>query len=363
MGKEAYTVNFDKANYHAPVPAGDKQDVFKGRERDIRDGMLRYLSEYRLGVRFDEFFYRKERDLLTGEVHFAANESGPVRNKFYKAIREKERNGLSGRREIAECLGFKKLEDKLTENSEDSLFIWVSPPGPKAEGYGDYSFTFVGQAVRDQSTGEEKIRVVPYRNILSQEEHRNYLKYFDRKAESFKTDVDFLSNPVIFPPTEEIKSPEDLLRFIGEKESISMEWSKRLLNEVGPLVERYISQVKSGASDKDLIKTRNAIENFTIAVRNRIIGRNYLVNEGPVSNEDLDNAIEIYGNYEPPEVAGSCGSTSKTLMEFQEESGKSWEYHSGSCVNCGAEDVMVGPCNICKKCEKEFDKKEKAARG
>lgn len=30
----------------------------------------------------------------------------------------------------------------------------------------------------------------------------------------------------------------------------------------------------------------------------------------------------------------------------------SWEYHSGNCINCGARNVPVGPCSICKSCEK-----------
>lgn len=29
-----------------------------------------------------------------------------------------------------------------------------------------------------------------------------------------------------------------------------------------------------------------------------------------------------------------------------------WEYHKGSCVNCSKEGVDVGPCDICKTCEK-----------
>lgn len=29
-----------------------------------------------------------------------------------------------------------------------------------------------------------------------------------------------------------------------------------------------------------------------------------------------------------------------------------WEYYTGSCVNCGAKNVEVGPCDICKVCEK-----------
>jgi hypothetical protein len=31
-----------------------------------------------------------------------------------------------------------------------------------------------------------------------------------------------------------------------------------------------------------------------------------------------------------------------------------WEYHKGDCAKCGAKNVDVGPCKICRKCEKLF---------
>ncbi len=29
-----------------------------------------------------------------------------------------------------------------------------------------------------------------------------------------------------------------------------------------------------------------------------------------------------------------------------------WDYHTGNCANCGARNIEVGPCEICKACEK-----------
>ena len=31
-----------------------------------------------------------------------------------------------------------------------------------------------------------------------------------------------------------------------------------------------------------------------------------------------------------------------------------WEYHTGSCVVCGTSNLLVGPCKICKTCEKKL---------
>jgi hypothetical protein len=63
---------------------------------------------------------------------------------------------------------------------------------------------------------------------------------------------------------------------------------------------------------------------------------------------------------------GSCPGKSNSELVGESVPGKSfvtdafgniretttkWEYHTGTCVNCGASGVAVGPCNICKTCE------------
>jgi len=66
--------------------------------------------------------------------------------------------------------------------------------------------------------------------------------------------------------------------------------------------------------------------------------------------------------------SGSCGiSNSRALkntgrlsspFNFFFSGGKSegkWEYHLGSCRVCHAESVEVGPCSVCKICERKFD--------
>ncbi len=358
MSKEAYTVAFDRESYHAPIAVGrQREDVLAGREKDIKEGMLKYLAEYRLGVKFDEFYYRQEKNPLSGEEYLAANEPGPVKRKFKKAIASRMKHGLPVHREEAECRGFEKLEQELANTDKCKLFVWVSYPGSKEEGYGDYSFTFVGQTVVTES-GERKIRVIPYRNVLSLEEHRDYLARLDPKARVFHSDVDFLANPVVFSPTAEFKTPEDIIRFIGEKEEISTAWSNRLSKYINPLINRYLELIKANAGEKELRKTRNAIENFTISVKNKIMSTKKTVAEGPVTKEELDETITLWGREEPPQVAGSCGITKLTLMEYQ-ETNKSWEYHRGDCVLCESKNVEVGPCNICKRCEKKIDEKER----
>lgn len=363
MSIEAYTVSYDRTNFHAPIPKGDETGVvYKQRRERIANNLSRYLGEYRLGVKFDELFYRKERNPFTGEDYLAASEPGPVLNVYRRAIDVKRKNGLSGKREVAECLGFAKLEKELLSSSSDQLFIWVSPPGLRLEGYGEYSFTFVGQKVKDPDTLEERIRVIPYRNIFSLEEHKAYLSRFDKNVENFQSDTQFLANPVVFSPTEEIRTPEEIIHFLGEREKISIEWFQKLVDRLDPLIQRYLYLVEINASDEELTKVKYAMENYTIAIKDELEGKIKVerLKESIVGRSDLERTIEIWGSNAPPVIGGSCGSTtaSKTLEDFHKVANKSWEYHTGDCVVCGSKNVDVGPCKICKNCEKKFDEKE-----
>jgi hypothetical protein len=43
-------------------------------------------------------------------------------------------------------------------------------------------------------------------------------------------------------------------------------------------------------------------------------------------------------------------STFRKLAQTEEK----WEYHEGACVVCKANPTKVGPCGVCKECEKKF---------
>jgi hypothetical protein len=354
MSIEAYTVSYDKANYRAPIPLGfEPQAVLNKREESIKENILRYLAEYRIGVKFDEFFYREEKDNLTGQAHLSAIEPGRISDIFRRAIKSREEKGLEAGRETAECLGFQKLEQELLNTSiPNKLFVWISPPGPREDGYGLYSFTFVGQVIN--SYEGKRIRVIPYRNIMTLDQHRKTLLLFSDHALSFKKDTDFLSNPITFSPNEQLKSPEDIINFIGEQEEFNIDWMERLRGRVGFLIDAYIDLVRNGASENELLRSRNALENYTIKIRDEIITGN---NNNMLLNQNTLVARRIFddlGDKMPPPAAGSCGSAS-TLIQLHEESNKNWEYHTGDCVVCHARSVDVGPCSICKECEKSFD--------
>lgn len=343
MSKEAFTVSFERTNYHSLPIEGDVATVLGAREQETRKNILRYLGEYRLAVKFDEFFYR-EGVGPTGEKFLAALEEKPVSQRFRKAISQKEKEGGSSEREVAECIGFEKIE-KAFLSGADFLFLWISPPGKKEDGYGDYSFTFVGE-VKDK-----KIRVVPYRNGLSLTKHKEVASIFSKNGENFKTDVDFLANPVFIQKKEELKDAEDLLLRIGEKERIDLSWRARLEAKVRGLVDMFVEGVKNNAPDWELDRIKRAIENFTIDKKTEIIKGEFIS-----YNSDVIDLIDNYSSYAPPKVGGSCGSSSQsTLMDFQSEfNPRSDKYgeRSFECPECGKtnirpKDELIKNCRHC----------------
>lgn len=339
MSQEAFTVSFERVNYHRRPIEGNVATVLAQREQETRNNILRYLGEYRLAVKFDEFYYREGVN-QTGDRFLAASEEEPVSQRFRKAIFQKERAGESSKREVAECLGFEKIEDKFLRG-EDFLFLWISPPG---DGYGNYSFTFVGE-VKDN-----KIRVVPYRNKLSLGQHKEVASIFSSGTENLKTDIDFLASPVFIQKKVDLKTAEDLLLRIGEKERMDLSWRQRLEAKVGSLVDMFMDGVRRNASDEELNRIKRAIENFTIDKKTEI-------NSGEFYSHDIDTdrLIDTYGSYAPPVAGGSCGSSSSTLMDFQKEINPEPDKYGDrtfDCPTCGKtnirpKDRLIENCQHC----------------
>lgn len=319
---EAYSVGFEKANFHAPIRSNfNGEQVLKAREAEIADNLISYVGEYRMGVKFDEFFYSVDKDTQTGQRFLTSKDSLPIRDVYRKAIYEREKNGLSVRREVAECLGFEKLEQELLQSREGTMAVWVSPPGEKKDGYGDYSFTFIGQVVADENG--KRVRMIPYRNVNSISEHNRYLSELTGEDINFKEDTEFLRTPFIISQNTEFQSPEDILKKIGEKEKFDNSWRNNFMRDNGYLIHHFLYQVRNNYSDEDLSKTLNAIEFAASQYKDK--ENTFLIDEGKevFIVPSAQDYVAKWGTYELPKVKGSCGpngedlSNLSTPMEFQ----------------------------------------------
>jgi hypothetical protein len=71
--------------------------------------------------------------------------------------------------------------------------------------------------------------------------------------------------------------------------------------------------------------------------------------------EAMNPLATIMVEMNPMRLMTGYGSTNRRMAQSEQK----WDYHKGDCVipkpECGAKNVDVGPCNICKECEKKFD--------
>jgi len=356
MRTEAYTVGFDTKNYHAPIPDNySKDEIYQRREKNIKDNIIRYLGEYRLGVKYDEFYYSiKTND--TGETYLESPHAdpGPILNIYKKAIAYRQKRGLPVHRVVAECLGFEELQNGVADAPVGTMALWVSPPEDNEETReetGNYSFTFIAQVVEDPEEGK-RLRVIPYRNELEIREHRNYFEYFDEDAQHYAKDIDFLENPVIIEQSETIQTPDDIISFIGETEKFNIEWRNRL-TLIMPLIGGFIQMVRDRASGEDLLKARYAIENVVLEEKDYILGKD---RKPQLVFEDQPVVVfERYGNIAPPVVGGSCGSSAsgESSSTFNNVFLKDkYGSRTFSCPECGKtnirpENELLSNCQHC----------------
>ena len=354
MRTEAYTVGFDTTNYHESIPDGYSHDyIIPRREESISNHIIRYLGEYRLGVRFDEItYYIKTNDVGEAYLESPHADPGPILNIYKKAITYRQERGLSVNREVAECLGFQKLQDQLVNAPVGAMAMWVSRPGSKEEGYGTHSFTFLIQVVEDPEEGQS-LSVIPYRNEQNIEEQKSNLIYFDDKAKNYNTDIDLLANPTIIEQTDAVQDIDDIISFIGEKEKFNIEWRKRLTPLIMPLIGGFIQLVREKASEEDLLKARYAIENRVLEEKDYILGKD----SSPqlIFESKPREVFEKYGSYAPPVVGGSCGSsaggengTTFNNILLQDKYGQ----RAFNCPQCGEQNIrpeneLLSNCQHC----------------
>lgn len=335
--------------YHA-----DAELKRKGFNRDKRLDTLKvraendissYLGEFILGARFKEFYYEEIIDPQTGQRGIGApGFIGDIGKSYEGAIQDAQRRGFSGRREIAESEAFnKKLNPQLLNAPAGTFYIWVSPPGSKEEGYGDYSFTHLGQ-VQETATGRRRYVVTSLRNTLELDDHAAMLNHFLPEGKKLKNpnDIDFLSSPILIANEgnhtihdllvaidvilkQERKRTTHFAQAYQERE----DWEKKLLESLGPMIDDYCLSVVGGASKADSQKIIWAMENYTR--ESTVEDITFPVREGTVSRRELEAAIiyQRYG-YQPATLAGggcSPGSSNPIRNSLTTTATLPWQEH------------------------------------
>jgi hypothetical protein len=212
-----------------------------------------------------------------------------------------------------EAIAFESIENWANQN-ETGMVFWFSPPFP-----GKYpNAKVVASEILHSSEGE---KVLMNRAIVLDIDTKTLLQATNRFTgklglKKFRNPEDLRANPI----------------FTSQNEMAA------LMEEITP----YTEQTKLIGSGRDLVLKTETYSKLTI-----INSSQQLVYSQVHSIAESEG---LMGQHK-----GSCPTAGKTAFErFSEgNSNGKWEYHSGVCRVCG-NSTDVGPCSICKTCEKRF---------
>lgn len=318
---EVYNVGHDRRDYANFRSQGwSKREAQAILTTRLSEQIPSYLGEFILKVPFKEFHYGEIRDSQTKERGIGApGFIGDIGESYERAIADAQTRGWSGARERAESAGFnEKLKPQLLDSPEGTFYLWISPPGPKEEGYGDYSFTHIGQI--QNTASDRRINVLSIRNTLTLNEHREIINHFLPEGEKLENpkDTDFLRNPVVIA-NENNASTHDFLvvidtvlktktghttRFAKDYQE-RKDWESRLREALGPMINDYYFSLSS-STPEETQRILWTIENYTQVWTEQQAAST--VEERPATVRELEATIlyRLYG-YEPKALAGgSC---------------------------------------------------------
>ena len=267
----------------------------------VFDDVVSYLGEYRFSLPKYSYNLKFSDGKLRDPYRHDSMEELSQR-----AIALKRQEGKSFVREQAELRGFQSLNDQLKLAKTGCTIIWVSPPGPKEDGYGDYGFVYFGK-VQDNNHEEKNIKMTAMRveKPCIGQFNRVIQMFGDEKAE-YKVAEAFLANPYVIDEDLKEGYADAILRKVFDFKPNEKEQEKfrQIIKKMFPLIWDFTQSSRN-------LKGLYALENYALALK-----KDYerFEREGIFEVVDLraPKVIkDIIGNYghEPPKVAGSCGST------------------------------------------------------
>lgn len=271
----------------------------QAKSQQIVDDLTSYLGEYRFNV--PEFNYKIK--ISSGRL-LDPNTEEDMEDKAQKAIEERQKNGLSAVREVAEKEGLSSIANQLVQNPTGTV-IWFSPPGLKEDGYGEYGFAFVGKAKGNMlemtAIRLEKPKIADF-NVAS-----NALW-----GEEYKSAEDFLrSSKVVNEDPLVVK--DFILGNFEIRDQKTKEVFRKSLNKLKGGIDQVAKIIQSG-TEKEKRSAINTLENLAIEIKGKLESS---FNEQIIFLEDFklpDFALAMrMQKYQtaPPPIPGSCGMTGK----------------------------------------------------
>lgn len=269
-------------------------------DRVIHDELKSYLAEYRFKLpqyRYDlEYFDSHLRDPYTHE---------PMIKKAERAIELRRGSGKNISREIAEYQGIEYLDDVLQNTrAENHHIIWASPPGRPEDGYGNYGFIYVGE-IDNRGDSQKHISMTAYR--IEESSVGAYNEIMSRIVNDdlhFNNPEEFLAHPILFDGSQINLNGIIQTRTIDSK--INNKQFELIMGTIDPLIKQFIYEVNLGSPKERLRQLFYTIEHLVIQLQQ---DSSNLYSISKILHTDREFYVQQLGNFRPPIVGGSCGSS------------------------------------------------------
>lgn len=362
------------------------QDALASRDKTqiklAHDGFVNNASywarEYIGDIKTTHYFWEIQEE--NGKAALFHPQFGYADEIHKNALEEKNIPVFERERRKTEYQVLQNLSKDLVHAQDGDTFIWSSPPpeGIENETYGGYTMTHIYE-IREVK-GKKVLVGRDVKNNLDLFAQKNLLEHF-AQMEIFNgtpSSLDILGTLV---KTERGVSSHDVELTIKEQESyedIENDEKKfdTILDLYKPQLESIFYQLgSSDVSEKEITEAFKAwakevyLGNEVLKLRKK----NYHEGRGDGVSEDeyryLRNSLDA--RFANRISGGSCGGNigfTKGLYQdsfsylptyvapsFGMHTNGKWEYHTGNCRVCFSSNIEVGPCSICKICEKKFN--------
>lgn len=279
---------------------------------EFREQIVSYLCEYRLSI--PEFhydlYYTQDKN---GDNGLSDRRGGELmRYKAQRAVLERQMRSDPIHRELAEEYALSKLDSDLALAGKGDSVVWISPPGPKDEGYGDYGFVFHGTMDGKNRLGMKAVRI----EGQTVEKANNFLSDVLGEEVKMQDADDFLANPVLLPfslhPTLLHTKLREHFGFTASKED--QEIAEKVIEDLREPINDFVA-LRDSISTEKKIKALYSLENYALERKEYYRQKKDSLSEKVIySTLERDRTPNLAGlllthSYEPPKAAGSCGST------------------------------------------------------
>jgi hypothetical protein len=293
-GSEAFRLDYD--------PSISREALY--------EDIVSYLGEYRFEVPEYKYKQRFSRSTDDGSLRlYGEKDNTPMLVMGEKAIADKLQNGETIEKVRADFLGMQRVEKLLSEAKTGDRILYASPPDPEY-GY-TYGFFYDGK-VEELQDGEKilHLRALRIDEASDLDAFNTALSAITGRQANHATPNQFIENPEHITQAISDKEINKILRSVFQFDTDARHERrfKSNIEQMQPYIAGVIDLIKNGAPLAQLQQSFHALENLAIKLKESSSEETVVFTGTSASKADFDNFVDKFG-YQPPKVAGSCGSS------------------------------------------------------